>query len=283
MPELTVTSIQQAGACLFVVATPIGNLADMSYRAVETLQQAAWIAAEDTRTSKVLLKHYGIDKPLLACHEHNEEYVTQKILSLLEQGQSVALISDAGTPLINDPGFVLVKKVRDAGFVVCPIPGPSSPIAALCASGLPTYQFTYLGFPPRSGSGRAQWIQALADVPHTVVALESPKRLMQTLMDIAGAVKEREICVAREITKLHESFVSGGVSEVLAYFEEHPPRGEIVLMVGPAAQEDVTDEKILAMSQFPGIADLPPSARAREIAKKLGVTKSRVYSLLLKL
>lgn len=266
---------------LFIVATPIGNLSDITYRAVELLQQVAVIAAEDTRISGRLLSHYAINTPMLPCHEHNETAVSAKIIRRLEAGESVALISDAGTPLINDPGYRLVRAVREAGFEVVPIPGASSPIAALSASGLPTDAFTYLGFLARSGKERKQMLQQIGQTPHTVVLLESPRRLLKTLTDLAGVVGSREVCVARELTKLHESFVCGSLDEVTRHFEAAAPRGEIVLMIGPAVRGEVSDETIISLLQRGEGAELPPSARARHIAGQLGVSKSRVYDLML--
>jgi len=266
---------------LFIVATPIGNLGDITYRAVEILRQVTVIAAEDTRVSSRLLSHYGIDTPMMPCHEHNEEAISAKIIRRLQEGADVALISDAGTPLINDPGFRLVRAVRAAGCEVVPVPGASSPIAALCASGLPTDAFTYLGFPPRSGKERRLLLQQIDTTPHTLVLLESPRRLLKTLEDLAGVAAQREICVARELTKLHETFVCGSLDAVRSHFESTPPRGEIVLMIGPRVRGEVSDDDILARLRQGEGGELPPSARARHIAGLLGVSKSRVYALML--
>lgn len=248
---------------------------------METLRQADIIAAEDTRISARLLSRYGIDTPMMPCHEHNEAAMVGKIMRRLEDGEQVALISDAGTPLINDPGYRLVHAVRAAGFAVVPVPGASSPIAALSASGLPTDAFTYLGFLPRSGKDRQRALQQIGGTAHTVVLLESPRRLCKTLTDLAGVAGSREICVARELTKLHESFVCGPLQDVQAHFSAHEPRGEIVLMIGPAVSVEVTDEVIVDMLRRGEGAELPPSRRARHVAGLLGVSKSRVYDLLL--
>lgn len=256
-------------------------MGDITYRAVEVLNQVALIAAEDTRNSGRLLGHYGINTPMLPCHEHNEFKVAGRIIHRLEAGEDVALISDAGTPLINDPGYRLVRAVREAGFTVVPIPGASSPIVALCASGLPTDAFTYLGFLPRTGKERKQALQQVGKTPHTLVLLESPRRLVKTLGDLAEVAAGREICVARELTKLHESFVSGSLEKVQAHFEAKEPRGEIVLMIGPAVRGEVTDADIIALLQSGEGAEMPPSARARHVAGMLGISKSRVYALIL--
>ena len=269
---------------LFIVATPIGNLGDMTYRAVTTLQEVDLIAAEDTRVSSKLLSHYAISTPMVACHEHNEGPAAIKIIEHLRAGRSVALISDAGTPLINDPGYRLVREVRKAGFSVTPVPGVSSPIAALSASGLPTDRFAYIGFLPRSGRARSELISELEVAAHTHVLLESPRRLVKTLEDLCSSnMSDREACVARELTKLHETFVSGTLAEVTLHFQKHAPRGEIVLLIGPAAEREVTDDELIKALSASKMAALPPSKRAGSVAKACSVPKSRVYSLLLEM
>ena len=264
------------------MATPIGNLGDITYRAAETLRQAHIIAVEDTRVSGRLLSHLGITTPMMTCHEHNEEKAAAKIIRHLETGARVALISDAGTPLINDPGYRLVKRVREAGFDVLPVPGASSPIAALSVSGLPTDQFTYAGFFPRSGKSRSDLIATLEKAKHTYLLLESPRRLLKTLEALAKAnMAGREVCVARELTKLHEEFISGTSEEVLAHFKEHEPRGEIVLLIGPLTGDvEVSDDELRAALESEAMQQLPPSKRAGAVAKQTGVAKSRVYALL---
>jgi 16S rRNA (cytidine1402-2'-O)-methyltransferase len=268
---------------LFVVATPIGNLGDISYRAVEVLKKADAIAAEDTRTSARLLSHYGIETPMFACHEHNEAELAAQLLARLQQGQDIALISDAGTPLISDPGFRIVRTLRRAGIRVIPIPGPSSPIVALSASGLPTDRFTFMGFLPRTGAKREAAMRGIADASHTHIMLESPHRLLGTLHELQHHLQpDHEVCVAREITKLFEEFVCGTITEVIARFEAQPPRGEIVLITGPAPEtgHSIDDDAILARLQASDMQVLAPSARAKSVAKELGVAKSRVYRLL---
>jgi len=272
----------QARGKLFIVATPIGNLSDMSYRAVETLQTVDWIAAEDTRTSRRLLEHYQITTPTFACHEHNEAHVAEKIWERLQRGESGALISDAGTPLINDPGYRLVRFLRQKGCDVVPIPGACSPIVALCASGLATDQFTYMGFLARSGGTRSQQIQTIADMPHSCVFLESPRRLLKTLKDLSKSIGSKEVVVGRELTKLHESFVAGTVSAVIEHFEDQAPRGEIVVMVGsPLSEEVVSDEMVLQTLKNMDDGQYSPSALARAVAQKLGVKRSYVYQLMM--
>jgi len=268
---------------LFIVATPIGNLADITYRAVEILKSVDLIAAEDTRVSRRLCEHYGITTPLIACHEHNEEKKAVQFLEALRSGQNLALISDAGTPLINDPGYRLVSQLRNCGIRVTPIPGACSPIAALCASGLPTDSFTYDGFLARSGKTRRKQIEAIARSSCTRILLESPHRLLKTLDDLRQACgDDRQACMAREITKLHETFVCGSLAEVHDTMHQGNIRGEIVLLVGPETQKrEVIDADIISAAARMSDKGLSPSALARSIAQQLEVSRSRVYALLL--
>jgi len=273
----------QAVGQLFVVATPIGNLADITYRAVETLKRVDIIAAEDTRTSLKLLRHYGINTPMLALHEHNESAMIEKLQTRLENGGSIALISDAGTPLISDPGYRLVRGLRQAGIRVIPLPGASSVMAALCAAGLATDHFRFAGFLPRSGKSRIQAIKRTAASDETSILLESPRRLLTTLQDLQAQLEAvRELVVARELTKLHEEFVSGTAAELIDHFTQHAPRGEIVLMVAAAGDEAValSDQQIVECLASPAMLALPPSARARAVANTLNIPRARVYALI---
>jgi len=268
---------------LFIVATPIGNLADITFRAVETLKNVHAIAAEDTRFSRKLLQHYGIETPMLALHEHNEASRSEALLNRLQNGEDIALISDAGTPLISDPGYRLVLRLRQANIRITPIPGASSVLAALCAAGLPTDHFRFAGFLPRSGKGRSMELKRIAGSDETTVLLESPRRLLATLRDFKPLLADdREITIARELTKLFEEFISGSPTEVIGHFEEHEPRGEMVLMIGPASEQAITltDQDILNYLADESMQLLPPSARARAVAKTLDVSKSRVYALM---
>jgi len=254
----------------------------MTYRAIETLKNVDWIAAEDTRVSGRLLEYYDIKTAMFACHDHNEAKVAENMLVRLRAGESGALISDAGTPLINDPGYRLVRKIRQAGLNVVPIPGACSPITALCASGLATDQFIYMGFLARSGRVRTTQLQSIADAMHTCVFLESPKRILKTLQNLSDLVGSKEICIGRELTKLHEEFVSGSVAEVITHFEQHIPRGEMVVMVGVShTPVEITDEMIIVEAKQDVYEDISPSARARAVAQKLDVKRSRVYSVLM--
>ena len=268
---------------LFIVATPIGNLADITYRAVEILKSVDLIAAEDTRVSRRLCDHYAITTPLIACHEHNEEKKAVQFLEAIRAGQNIALISDAGTPLINDPGYRLVSQLRKNDIRVTPIPGACSPIAALCASGLPTDSFTYDGFLARSGKTRKKQIEAIARSSCTRILLESPHRLVKTLDELRQACgDDRPACMAREITKLHETFVCGSLAEVHDTMRQGKIRGEIVLLVGPETEKrEVSDTDIVTAAKQVSDKGLSPSVLARLIAQQLEVSRSRVYALLL--
>jgi len=274
---------KHADGQLFIVATPIGNLSDITFRAVETLKSVDLIAAEDTRVSRRLCEHYGITTPLTACHEHNEEKMAAQLLDSIREGRNIALISDAGTPLINDPGYRLVSRLREAGVRITPIPGACSPIAALCASGLPTDRFTYDGFLARSGKARRKQIEAIAASDCTRVLLESPHRLLNTLDDLRLACgDDRPACVAREITKLFETFVSGSLLEVREAMQKGTIKGEIVLLVGPqTAVRDISDTDILDAISTTRSERLTPSALSKAVARQLDIPRSRVYDLLL--
>ncbi len=274
---------QSAYGQLFVVATPIGNLADMTYRAVEILKSVHVIAAEDTRNSRKLLQHYAIHTAMIAVHEHNESAMIQTLLSRLKDGADVALISDAGTPLISDPGYRLVRGLYAEHINIVPIPGCSSVLTALCASGLPTDHFRFSGFLPRSGKSRQTEFNRIVGAEETVVVLESPRRLLATLQEMQRQLQpDRALVVARELTKLHEEFIRGTAAELVQHFQQHAPRGEIVLLIGPAsaAAVELTDTHIIDCLAEAAMQALPPSARAKAVAHTLGVSKSRVYALI---
>lgn len=270
---------------LFIVATPIGNLGDITYRAVETLKKADLIAAEDTRVSRKLLAHYGIATPMITCHEHNERDMAVTLTEKLKEGFDVALITDAGTPLINDPGYRLVSLLRQEGIAVTPIPGPSSPVAALSACGLPTDRFTYYGFLPRSGRSRKEALEGIAGTDCTQVLLESPRRLIATLEDLhAICGDDRRICIARELTKLHEEFIHGRIGEILSRLQDTTIRGEIVLIIegGAKTVQPADDTTILKRLAAEEMQELAPSARAKQVAQEFHLPRSHVYSLLTK-
>ena len=268
---------------LFLVATPIGNLADMSPRAIKTLNTVRLIAAEDTRHSGKLLKHFGIATRLTSYYEHNQLRKLDEILAILEQGD-MALISDAGMPGINDPGYLLVRAALDSGHEVSPIPGPSAPIAALAASGLPTDSFLYLGYPPRKSSERRRAFEAIRDQAHTLVWLEAPHRLAATLEDMQAVFGERQVAVAAEMTKLYERFFRGSLAEALAFFAEELARGEYTIVLAGAQEAGTWDEASVRTALEAGLeGEQSPSQLARAVAAESGWKRSEVYDLLQRL
>lgn len=218
---------------LYVVGTPIGNLKDLSARAIETLKGVDVIACEDTRQTGKLLTHYGIHKPLTSLHDHNERQRTPQLIEQLKSGKSVALVSDGGTPLVSDPGWYLVRRAIDAGIVVSWIPGATALIGALVLSGLPTDRFVFEGFLPAKSGQRRKRLEALKDEPRTVVLYESPHRLLKTLRDIHDVLGDVQVACARELTKMFEEVRRGPVNDLIAHFEHHAPRGEFVVVFHP--------------------------------------------------
>ena len=228
---------------LYVVATPIGNLDDLSPRAARVLAEVAVIAAEDTRHSGRLLRHLGLSQPMLSLHEHNEASRVDALDARLVAGEDIALVSDAGTPLISDPGFVLVRALRDRGRRIVPVPGPCALVAALSAAGLPTDRFLFQGFLPAKGGSRRGRLEALAAREETLVFYESPHRIRDTLADLASTLEARRVVLARELTKTFETFLDGSAAELLARMEKDPDqaRGEFVVMVAGAAERHDPD------------------------------------------
>ncbi|NQT62040.1 MAG: 16S rRNA (cytidine(1402)-2'-O)-methyltransferase [Candidatus Marinimicrobia bacterium] len=216
---------------LYIVSTPIGNLGDFTFRAVDVLKSVQLIAAEDTRVSGVLLKHYEIKTPMQSYHDHNKEQATPGLLRKLESGDDIALISDAGTPLISDPGFFLVRAAVAENIEVVPIPGASAMLAALVAAGLPSDRFTFEGFLPRK-KGRQTRFKMLAEDPRTIILYESPHRVGRTLKDIEEHMGDRQVVIGREITKKFEEFIRGSVSEIREQLDTRSIKGEVVIMIG---------------------------------------------------
>ncbi len=264
---------------LYIVATPIGNLGDITLRALDVLTRAGCIACEDTRITSRLLAHYAIRTPMLAYHEHNAARVRPLLIERLKAGESVALVSDAGTPLVSDPGFRLVVAGIAAGIAVYPLPGPSSVLAALAVAGLPTDRFLFAGFPPPRTAGRRRVFAELAGVPATLVFLESPRRLAECLADMASVLGDRPAAVAHELTKLYEETRRGRLT-VLAthYADAGPPKGEVTLVVGPpdvgppVATDDL-DNRLRA-----ALAEHSPSEAARRVAAETGLRRREVYT-----
>ncbi len=266
---------------LYIVPTPIGNLEDMTLRGLRVLREVALIAAEDTRTSRVLLAHYDITTPLTSYHEHNKLAKLESIFDALATGD-VALISDAGTPGISDPGYELVKAAIAAGHRVEALPGANAIIPAVVGSGLPADSFIYAGFLPKKAQAKRDFLTALVDENRTVVVYESPNRLVDTLQVIADILgEERPVCVARELSKKFEEFQRGAVGAVLAHYEATPPRGEITLVIGAVPpQTDLWDAaRVEAALQARLAAGESRSAAAKAIASESGWKKRDVYQL----
>ena len=266
---------------LYLVATPIGNLEDLTFRALRTLKEVPLIAAEDTRTSRVLLDHYQIETPLTPYHDHNKETKTSKLLDHLDK-EDLALISDAGTPAINDPGYVLVQAALQEGHEVIPIPGPSAPVAALSASGLPTDRFLYLGYLPRKSSARKELLNQVKDLPWTLVCLETPHRLLDSLEDCQSVLGNREITVARELTKIHEEIRRGSIASARAHYQGQPPKGEITLVIAGADLDQTWSESQLLAELKKELANgqTSPSQLAKTLATRSGWPRREIYDLI---
>lgn len=266
---------------LYIVPTPIGNLGDMSSRAIEVLNQVSLIACEDTRHSGKLLSHFGITTKTTALHDHNERARAQWIVDQLAAGLSIALISDAGTPLISDPGYHLVSHVRQSGFNVIPLPGPCAAITALSASGLPSDRFSFEGFLPSKEKARADKLLALKEDPRTLIFYESPHRIehsLTTMVEVLGG--ERHVVMAREVTKTFENFLSGPVSEVLATVSTDPnqQKGEIVLMVHGYHLSDDEAIPTVAINTLKLLCEELPLKKAAAIAAQIhGLKKNALY------
>lgn len=230
MSEDALRGPHKPGGMLFVVATPIGNLSDMTFRAVETLKEVDFVAAEDTRTSSVLLKHYGISRPMISFHSYSGSNKTRDLVERLARGETAALITDAGTPGISDPGYTLVRDAVAAGVPVVPIPGPTAFVAALSSSGLRTDRFVFEGFLPLK-KGRQKKLQQLSTERRTIILYESPHRIEKTLTELTNHFGERKCVVAREITKVHETVYRGTFSEVLKMMAQSERRGEFVIII----------------------------------------------------
>lgn len=267
---------------LYLVATPIGNLEDLSPRGLRILREARLIAAEDTRHTRHLLTHFDIHTPLTSYYEHNKLSKLDAILTALAAGD-VALVSDAGTPAINDPGYELVIAALGAGHTVSPIPGPSAPIAAVAASGLPTDTFLYMGYLPRKSSERRELLTGVVALPHTLIFLETPHRLLDALDDLLAVLGDRPMAAARELTKLHEEIVRAPVSQVRTHFTENEPRGEFTLVVAGAQTVDSgpwTVEKLTLFIENGLKNNQPAKALAAELAKQSGWPRRDIYDLI---
>jgi len=279
--EISARALEPA---LYLVATPIGNLGDITIRALETLAAADVLACEDTRVTRVLLDRYGIRQRPQAYHEYNAEQAGPKLIAALEEGRSVVLVSDAGTPLVSDPGFRLVQQALERGMKVVPVPGASAVLAALTASGLPSDTFLFAGFLPVKEAQRRARLEELKAVPATLIFFESPRRLAASLASMVVVLGERPAAIARELTKTFEETRAGLLPELAAHYAEvGTPKGEVVICVGPPAEVAVfgpvdTDKLLLSL-----IKEMPASKAAAEAARLTGGRKSDLYQRLLAL
>lgn len=267
---------------LYVVATPLGNARDITLRALDVLAAADIILCEDTRTSGKLMQLYGIATKRLAYHEHNAAAMRPKILDWIGEGKALALISDAGTPLISDPGMPLVRALRQAGCHVAAVPGASAPIAALSVAGLPTDRFLFAGFLPPKQAARRRALAALASTPASLVFFESARRLADMLADMQCELPGRSLCVARELTKKFEQVISGTADELLAHFSATPPRGEFVVMAGPGGARDVSADDIATMLRD-ALATMSRRDAVQAVAEMTGQPRKQVYAQALQL
>jgi len=272
---------------LYLVSTPIGNLSDLTRRAVDVLRGADVVFAEDTRRTGVLLRHYGIEARLISAHEHNEASRAELVVELLEEGKNVAMVSDAGTPLLSDPGARVVRGAVAAGFDVVPVPGPSALLAALVASGLPADRFTFYGFLPRKGGLRQELLDEISRSTHTAVVYESPQRLHPLLVDLlATCGPGRRVAVARELTKMYEEIVRSTLEEAVESYRDREVRGEIVVVVEgapSAAPPEAGDEPARMLAEALLAHSVAPSAVARELRDRLGVSRNDAYALVQRL
>ncbi len=263
---------------LYIVATPIGNLEDITFRAVRILKEADLIACEDTRHTGKLLAHYGISKPLVSYHEHNERARAEELLAELQAGKNVALVTDAGTPLISDPGYRLVAGARKLGIPVSPVPGPGAFLAALSASGMATDSFVFLGFLPPKKTQRRKVLESWKAIRSTLVCYEAPHRVIETLQDIAEVLGVREVALARELTKVHEEFLHGTPADLLETLSRRPAlKGEITLMVGKGDAPEPDQQPLQSAVDELLQAGVPRMEALKTIARRRGLSKREVY------
>ena len=267
---------------LYIVATPIGNLGDMTSRAAETLRRSDLILAEDKRVTAKLLRHVGATAPMLAYHDHSDESLRLRIILDLAT-KAISLVSDAGTPLISDPGYKLVRAARSAGCAIYTLPGPCAAIAALTLSGLPTDRFLFLGFLPAKSKARSDMIAEIANVRATLVLYESGPRLGASLAALHDILGDREAAVVREISKLHEETVAGPLRDLASRYADSVPKGEIVIVVGPPAEPVTATDEELDQALRAALARMSPSRAAADVAASLGIPKKRAYARALEL
>lgn len=268
---------------LYVVATPIGNLEDITLRALRILREVDCVACEDTRTTGKLLARYDLQKKLMSYHEHNEERRTPEFLALLEEGKSIALVTDAGTPTISDPGYRLIREASLRGIAVVPIPGPSAIVAALSVSGLSTRRFAFLGFPERSENRKKELLESIRPYPETLVFFESPKRVLSTLRAMLNILGDRNAALCRELTKIHEETIRGRLSELISQLEQREEiRGEVTIVIegysggNRCSKEDICEMLTAFMKQGKTLKDA-----VSEVGSKTGLSRREVYKLAL--
>jgi 16S rRNA (cytidine1402-2'-O)-methyltransferase len=265
---------------LYIVATPIGNLEDITLRALRILKEADLVAAEDTRHTRKLFTHFGISRPLTSYFDHNKDVKGSYVMNRLQSGLNVALVTDAGTPCVSDPGYQLIRDAAAAGIPVVPIPGACAAITALSASGLPSDLFTFAGFLSNRNGRRRERLQQLAALPGLIIFYEAPKRLLTTLRDMLEILGDREIVLARELTKMYEEFLRGKLSEILAIAEQREIRGEVAILVAPDTEPALPDtpqmEALLA--QYLASGKLSLKDVVKQVTKETGLPKSTVYA-----
>ena len=271
---------------LYIVGTPIGNLEDTTFRAIKTLQEVDLIAAEDTRHTSKLLQHFQILTPQLSYHQHNEQSRIPELIEKLNQGKAIALVTDAGMPAISDPGYELVKVCVEANISVVPIPGVTANITALCASGLPTNKFIFIGFLPTKIKLREEQLEKLSNSLETVVLYESPYKLLQTLEDLAKMLGgNRKIVLARELTKLHEEFWRGTVGQAIIYYQNNQPKGEFTLVIAGAEPElpVLSEDTIKQELQELFAQGISRSQASRQLSQKINLSRRKIYQIALKI
>ena len=270
---------------LFIIATPIGNLSDITLRALETLKEVDLILCEDSRVTSVLLRHHLIDKPVFVYNDHSNEYIRQKIISKLEEGQNLALVSDAGTPLISDPGYKLIQDLRARNIAIESLPGPCSVIAALTLSGLPTDRFMFIGFLPHKATGKEKIFTELRTIQTTLVCFEAANRLLETLEIMESYFADRSITIAREITKLYEETVSGNAREIIQYYQNNPDklRGEIVIVTSPPSDAETNPEEQIIVQLKKLMQEMSLRDAVEIVSSQHPISKKQVYKLALQL
>ena len=278
------TAASKPGPGLFIVPTPIGNLRDITLRALDVLGGVNLIACEDTRITSRLLNAYEIKTPMAAYHEHNAQQIKPRLLKQIKNGKSIALVSDAGTPLVSDPGFKLVRSVIDSGFPLTVLPGPSAPITGIVAAGLPTDRFLFAGFPPPRQKARQTFFQEFIACPTSLIFFESAKRLARSLRDMETVFGDREAAIARELTKKFEEIQRGTLATLVEFYGARPtPKGEIVVIIDPPSQKVPPSRELIDAEITSALAELGVKSAAEYVSGALGLPRREIYQRALKL